>query len=112
MSNSIPISTSIPKPGEPSAFAPIESSQLSKIVEGQGAQPMALRVVEQPRQFFGRRLGAVGLQRRCVSESRVAPVQGIAPTPLRTLAWTFRLGQRHDFGAPFIHPAAHAPAAV
>lgn len=62
MTDSIQISASISKACEARAFAAIEAREAAQVVEGQGAQPMAFGIVEQPGQFLGLSLDSVALE--------------------------------------------------
>ena len=62
MTNPIQIPASISKACESSALSPVEARKASQVVEGQGAQTMAFRIVEQPRQFLGRRLDSLAIE--------------------------------------------------
>jgi hypothetical protein len=62
MTNLIQIPASISKACESSALSPVEACEASQVVEGQGAQTMAFRIVEQPRQFLRRRLDSLAIE--------------------------------------------------
>ena len=62
MTNPIQIPASISKPCKSGALSPVEACEASQVVEGQGTQTMAFRIVEQPRQFLGRRLDSLAIE--------------------------------------------------
>jgi len=62
MTNLIQIPASISKACKSSALSPVEACEASQVVEGQRTQTMAFRIVEQPRQFLGRRLDSLAIE--------------------------------------------------
>ena len=62
MTNVIQIPASISKARESSALAAVEAGETAQVVEGQGAQTMAFRSVEQPSQFLARSLDSVVIE--------------------------------------------------
>jgi hypothetical protein len=62
MTNPIQISTSVSEAREASALSPVEAREAPQVVEGQGAQTMAFRIVEQPSQLFGRRFDSLSIE--------------------------------------------------
>jgi hypothetical protein len=62
MTNSIQIPASISKTRESSALAAIQARETSQVVEGQGAQTVTFRSVEQPSQVLGRCLDSVAIE--------------------------------------------------
>ena len=65
MTDSIQIPATISKPRKPRALAAVEACEASQVIEGQGAQAMAFRVVEQPSQLLGRSFDPLAVERLC-----------------------------------------------
>jgi hypothetical protein len=65
MTDSIQIPATISKPRKPRALAAVEACEASQVIEGQGAQAMAFRIVEQPSQLLGRSFDSLAVERLC-----------------------------------------------
>ncbi len=65
MTDSIQIPATISKACKSRAFAAVEAREASQVVEGQGAQTVTFRIVEQPRQLLGRSFGSLALEWPC-----------------------------------------------
>lgn len=65
MTDSIQIPATISKPRKPRALAAVEACEASQVIEGQGAQAMAFRIVEQPSQLLGRSFDSLAIEWPC-----------------------------------------------
>jgi hypothetical protein len=72
MTNSIQISASISQTCQSGAFAAVEACEAPQVVEGQGAQSMALRIVEQPGQLLGRSLDSIVIESLFSADALIA----------------------------------------